>query len=116
MEDNIKKELAENVYEFLISAEDDMKKGRYNPAASSYFKAIAILSDINIYEKVGLLPKNHSERFLYLKMHFKEIYDIVNPLFRDYTDSYNKRLSKENVLLLKENVERIKKIFEEKSS
>ena len=116
MEDQIKKGLFENVHEFLISADDDIKKGRFNPAASSYFKAIAILSDISIYEKVGLLPKNHAERFLYLKMHFKEAYDIVSPIFKDYTDSYNKRISKENAFKLKENVEKIKNIFEEKDS
>jgi len=105
-------ELLENFEDFINSAEEDLSKGRFNPAVSSYFKAIAILCDFKIYEKVGLLPKNHSERFLYLKMHFKNVYDIVNPLFKDYTDSYNKRVSKENTLKLKENVDKIKRIFE----
>lgn len=111
MEDKIRNELIENFNDFITSAEEDLNKGRYNPAVSSYFKGIAILCDLNIYKKVGLLPKNHSERFLYLKMHFKEVYDIIDPLFKDYTDSYNKRVSKENAFKLKENVEKIKRIF-----
>ena len=112
MEDKIRSELIENFNDFLESAEEDLKKGRFNPAVSSYFKAIAILCDSNVYIKVGLLPKNHSERFLYLKMHFKEVYGIINPLFKDYTDSYNKRVTKENAFKLKENVNKIKRIFE----
>jgi len=112
MVDTIKKELAENFSDFINSAEEDMNKGRFNPAVSSYFKAIAILCDLNIYQKVGLLPKNHSERFLYLKMHFGEVYSLISPSFKDYTDSYNKRVSKENAVKLRKNVEKIKGIFE----
>ena len=112
MIDRIKEELHENFNDFMKSAEEDLKKGRYNPSVSSYFKAIAILCDSKIYQTVGLLPKNHSERFLYLKMHFKEVYEAVSPLFRDYTDNYNKRVSKEKAFKLKENVEKIKKSFE----
>ena len=112
MEDRIKDELNENFTDFISSAEDDFEKGRYNPSVSSYFKAIAILCDLNIYEKVGLLPKSHSERFLYLKMHFKEVYGLVSPLFNDYTDSYNKRALKENAVKLKENVDKIKGLFQ----
>ncbi|MBU0627701.1 MAG: hypothetical protein KKC75_00805 [Nanoarchaeota archaeon] len=116
MEDKIKNELNENFIDFISSAEDDFNKGRFNPSVSSYFKAIAILCDLNIYQKVGLLPKNHSERFLYLKMHFKEVYELVSPLFNDYTDSYNKRALKENASKLKENVKKIKGIFETEKS
>ena len=112
MNDKIGSEIIENFNEFISSAEEDIKNKRFNPAVSSYFKAIAILCDLNVYDKVGLLPKNHSERFLYLKMHFKEVYDIVDPLFKDYTDSYNKRISKDKALEMKENVEKIKRFFE----
>jgi hypothetical protein len=112
MDSMIGKELKDNIKQFIDSAEEDVKKERYNPAVSSYFKAIAILCDYKIYDKVSLLPKNHAERFLYLKMHFKEAYDIVSPLFREYTDSYNKRVSKENAINLRENVEKLKRIFQ----
>ncbi len=57
MEDKITKELMENFNEFVSSAEEDFKKQRFNPAAASYFKSIAILCDFGIYQKVGLLPK-----------------------------------------------------------
>ena len=114
MEEKIEKELMENFDDFLASAEEDIKKGRFNPSVSSYFKAVAILCDFYIYKKVGLLPKSHSERFLYLKMHFKDAYNIISPLFKNYTDSYNKRVSREDAFGLKENVEKIKRIFENK--
>src|SRR3972149_9178845 len=100
MDDQTRKELLENFSDFASSADEDLKKGRFNPSVSSYFKAIAILCDLNIYGKVGLLPKNHSERFLYLKMHFKEVYEIISPLFKDYTDSYNRRISRDNAIKL----------------
>jgi hypothetical protein len=114
MDDNISTDLSKNYDDFIKSAQEDINKERFNPAVSSYFKAIAIFCDLNIYKKVGLLPKNHAERFLYLKMHFKDAYEILSPLFKEYTDSYNKRISKEKALNLKENVEKIKTIFKDK--
>jgi len=110
MESDIKKSLEKNVEEFIQSGDEDLKKKRYNSAVSSYFKAIVVLCDLRIYEERSLLPKNHSERFYILRYHFKNIYEIINPLFKKYTDSYNLRLKMEDALILKENVEKIKKI------
>ena len=107
----IDKDLLENFKEFLESATRDLQEKRYNPAISSYFKAIAILCDYVIYQERGLLPKNHRERFLFLEMQFKEAYDLVSPLFKEYTDSYNLRIQKEKVVRLKESVEKLKRIF-----
>jgi uncharacterized protein (UPF0332 family) len=108
---DIDKDLLMNFQEFLESAEKDLQEKRYNPAISSYFKAIAILCDCAIYKERGLLPKNHRERFLFLELHFKEAHDLISPLFKEYTDSYNTRIQKEQVLRLKDCVERIKRIF-----
>lgn len=108
---DIKKDLLDNFKEFIASAERDFSEKRYNPAISSYFKAIAILCDYIIYNERGLLPKNHNERFLFLQLHFKEAYDIISPLFKEYTDSYNLRIQKEQVMGLKESVEKLKRIF-----
>ncbi|MFH1682519.1 MAG: hypothetical protein ABIA37_01860 [Candidatus Woesearchaeota archaeon] len=108
----IKQDLLDNFKDFVESAERDLQEKRYNPAISSYFKAIAILCDLMIYKEKGLLPKNHRERFLFLEINYKEAYDLISPLFKEYTDSYNLRIQKENVLRLKESVERLKEIFQ----
>ena len=104
-------DLWSNFQEFLASAEKDQQKQRYNPAISSYFKAIAILCDYNIYKTRGLLPKNHKERFLFLEVHYREAYELISPLFKEYTDSYNLRIKKEQVQRLKESVDKLKRIF-----
>lgn len=108
---DINQDLLSNFNEFIESAEKDFNEGRYNPSISSYFKAIAILCDYEIYKQRRLIPKNHKERFLFLEMHFKDAYDIVSPLFKEYTDSYNLRIKREQVLRLKESVEKLKRIF-----
>lgn len=107
----IGKDLMDNFRDFLNSAERDLQEKRYNPAISSYFKAVAILCDYVIYKERGLLPKNHRERFLFLELRYKEAFDLISPLFKEYTDSYNIRIQKEKVLRLKESVERLKRIF-----
>ncbi len=108
---DIKEDLKLNFKEFLINGNEQFEKGRFNTAVSSYFKAIAILCDLKIYEQRGLLPKNHTERFLFLQTHFKEAYNLVSSLFKKYTDSYNLRMNKKDALFLKENVEKIKKLL-----
>lgn len=105
------KDLLANFKEFLQSAERDLQEKHYNPAISSYFKAIVILCDYSIYKERSLLPKNHRERFLFLELHFKEAYNLISPLFKEYTDSYNTRIQKDQVIKLKENVEKLKRIF-----
>ena len=111
----IEDDLKANIKEFLESAERDFNEGKYNSAISSYFKAIATLCDLKIYELKRVLPKNHSERFLFLKTSFYEVYEIVSPLFDDYTKTYNLRLGRKEAMLFRKNVERIKQIFEKKT-
>jgi len=109
---DICKDLIANFKEFIASAERDFQENRYNPAISSYFKAIAILCDYVIYKQRGLLPKNHRERFLFLEQEFSSAYFLISPLFKEYTDSYNLRIQKEQVLRLKECVNELKRIFQ----
>ncbi len=108
---DIPQDLLDNFKEFIASAEHDFQEHRYNPAISSYFKAIAILCDYVIYKERGLLPKNHRERFLFLELHFKPAQELISPLFKEYTDSYNFRIQREQVLKLRENVTKLKTIF-----
>ena len=111
MVDEIVRNLKENIKEYIASGDEEIGKERYNSAVNAYFKAIAVLCDLKIYEKIRILPKNHSERFLFLKMHFQEAYQLINPLFDKYTTSYNLRLNKKDALEFKENVEKLKRIF-----
>ena len=50
-------------------------------------------------------------------MDFREAYELMQPLFKDYRDSYNMRLDKEDAMRLKKNVEKLATLFkiEEKS-
>jgi len=107
----VEEELRQNIREFIESGNDDLAKARYNSAVSAYFKAIAVLCDLKLYQKQRILPKNHSERFLFLQIHFPEAYSLLKELFEKYTDSYNLRLGKVDAELLKENVDKIKRIF-----
>ena len=107
----ISSDLLKNFEEFLESADRDFKEQNYNPSISSYFKAIAILCDYFIYRERGLLSKNHKERFLFLELHYSDAYHLISPLFKEYTDSYNVRIHKEQVVRLRDCVEKLKRIF-----
>jgi uncharacterized protein (UPF0332 family) len=96
------KELLENAKEFLESGNENLNKKRFNASVSDFFKAIAVLCDYLIYSHIKLLPKNHAERFSLLEKYFKEIYEKVSPLFKDYTNSYNLRMKEPDALKLKE--------------
>lgn len=108
---SIENGLKSNFREFLDSANDDLKKKRYNSAVSNYFKAIVILCDLKIYLDRNALPKNHTERFLFLNVHYKEIEEKLSKIFKKYTDSYNMKMSEEDALNLKKNVEEIRNLL-----
>ncbi len=111
----IEEDLKANIKEFLESAERDFAEERYNVAISSYFKAIAAICDLKIYELKRVLPKNHAERFIFLKTSFNEVYEILSPLFKEYTKTYNLRLGKKEALLFKENAKKIEQLFKERT-
>jgi hypothetical protein len=94
MEDDILK----NANESLESAEDDLKKNRFNSAIASFFRTIANLCDYIIYKEIKVLPKNHGDRFNLLEKYFPSIHVKVKEIFEIYRDSYNIRLSKKDAL------------------
>jgi len=91
-------DLLENAKEFIESGEDNIKKERYNVSVADFFKAIAVLCDYLIYKNIKTLPKNHLDRFNLLKAYFPEIYSVVSPMFRRYTESYNQRMTKQDAI------------------
>ena len=109
---SIEYDIKSNFKDFKASGDDELSKGRYNPAVVSYFKAIAVLCDLKIYMARGLLPKYHKERFLFLNVHFPEIAQILSGLFKKYTDSYNLRMSKTDAMEMQENVKKTEALFE----
>ncbi|MEK6823427.1 MAG: hypothetical protein AABY06_00170 [Nanoarchaeota archaeon] len=108
------KELIENIKEFLESGEDNLKKKRFNASATDFFKAIVVICDYLIYSNIKILPKNHSERFLLLSKHFKEIYSKVSELFPIYTKSYNFKIKKEDMLNIREYAYKLKSLIDKK--
>lgn len=108
-------EILENAKEFLASGEDNLKKERWNAAASDFFKAISNLCDFLIYKEMKIITKNHNERFELLRKYFKEIYSKVMLLFQTYRKSYNLRLKKEDARAVKNYAYELKNfIFDKK--
>tara|TARA_Y100000296_G_C5000468_1_gene169926 strand:- start:169 stop:504 length:336 start_codon:yes stop_codon:yes gene_type:complete len=108
---DISTDLTLNYEEFIKSGDDDLSKKRFNSAITWYFKAIVVYCDLEIYKKQGLLPKNHTERFLFMKMHFTKANSLVSKIFKKYTDTYNLRMSEKDVNYFKENAKKIKELF-----
>jgi len=109
-------ELMQNALEFIASGEDNLLKKRYNASVSDFFKAIVTLCDYLIYKDMKFLPKNHNERFEFLKNYFNEIYLKVFSLFQLYRDSYNLRLKKEDALKLRDLAHELRRTAENKKS
>ena len=104
-------EILENAKEFLESAEDSLKKERWNAAVSNYFKAIVTFCDYLIYKNIKAIPKNHNERFDLLKIHFNDLYIKIFDLFKKYRESYTLRLKKEDAIRLREYAYEIRNII-----
>lgn len=107
-------ELLNNADEFLESAKENLKKTRFNASVSDFFKAIVIMCDYLIYREIKALPKNHNERFTFLKTYFPEIYGKVSSLFGVYTDSYNLRLGEREAKKLQEYADGFRKHINDK--
>ena len=75
--------------DFLEEALSSESKGRYSPAVSNYYKALATLCSYLIISKVRKTPKNHTEVFLFLRVSFPEVHKIVDGVFTTHTDSYD---------------------------
>ncbi len=106
-------ELIENAEEFIASAEDNIKKERWNAAVADFFRAIANLCDYLIYKEIKIIPKNHAERFDLLKKYFINIFERVDKLFEKYRESYNLRMKEEDARMLKSYVEELKNAIRE---
>jgi len=103
--------LIENFEEYFSLGIDAFKKEKYNTATTLFFKAIAILCDLYILRKDGVIPSSHTNRFRILENKHPEVYKIADRDFPFYQDSYTKRMDQETAKLLKEDAETLKKML-----
>lgn len=103
----VESDLIENFKEFYLSATDDMKKGRFNSATDSFFKALVVLFDFAIHQRLKILPSNHTERFTILKVNFPSFYQTLDRLFGVYRKSYRIRMSRSDAEKIKNGVDKI---------
>ena len=52
-------------------------------------KSLFALCDYIIFKKYNKLPKNHKERFLFLEIKEKAIFEKVSLIWSQYTDTYS---------------------------
>lgn len=109
--DEKEKILTENFEEYYSLGISAFIKEKYNTATTLFFKAIVSLSDLFILRKEGITPSSHSNRFRILEEKYQDVYKIADRDFPFYQESYSKRMDKETAELLKEDVEKLKKII-----
>ncbi|MFH0962333.1 MAG: hypothetical protein V1820_06655 [archaeon] len=100
-------ELLENLNEFLSGARSEFKRGNCNSSATLYFKALATVGTLLVYEKYKILPKDHKERFSYLELIDKELVSLMKQVFSVYRRSYNLRLKRAEAEKVKNAVEEV---------
>ncbi|MBU0457797.1 MAG: hypothetical protein ABH824_07710 [Nanoarchaeota archaeon] len=108
MDENIKRILLKNFWEYFELAELAYERKKYNGAVTLYYKALVELGDLALLDSVGRLGANHTERFQMLEQYQPQLYSIASKLFRFYRDSYNKEISAVIAKVVKENVEEAK--------
>src|SRR3989344_703728 len=87
--------LKQGINEFIEGGLDEENKQMFRLAVTAYFKAISQICDLILFEKIGFMPKNHSERFRILEKNNKELYFLVDTTFKMYRDTYSKEMDKE---------------------
>ena len=98
------KELQENIQRLWRSAELIYKDGDYTSSTILYFKCIFGIMDLIIYQKLRVIPKDHTERFEILKEDFPKYYLILDKIYSIYRDTYSNRIEKEKCEGVKKNV------------
>lgn len=97
----------EGFEEFLGEGLSSEKRKHYRAAASNYYKAIAEVCSFLIKNKTGKIPSNHSEIFLFLKIHFPTIDEMIKPAFEVYTKAYDSSIDKDECEIIKNAIRKI---------
>ncbi|MBU2561129.1 MAG: hypothetical protein KKD17_02445 [Nanoarchaeota archaeon] len=106
--------LRENFEEYFSSAEEELKKNKFNSATTLFFKAICAGIDLFLLKKEGEVPSSHTHRFRIVQDRHPELYAIIDKDFPFYQDSYTKKMDEEAAEMMREDAERIKELSEER--
>lgn len=74
--------------DFYLEAISSESRGNFRVAISNYYKSLTEMCGYLVLKKLNKIPKNHNEIFLFLKVSFPEIYEIVNEAFKIYQETY----------------------------
>ena len=106
----MKKEILEKTArEYFNSAEDALKKERYNSAVVLFFKSLVAFIDLYILNVLGKTISSHTERFRIVREKFPDIYNILDKDFPFYQTSYIQIMSKELAEVIKEDAQTLAK-------
>ena len=94
--------LKKSAKEYFESAEDELKKERFNSAVVLFFKSLTSLADLFLLQNLGVPPSSHTDRFRMTKDNFEEIYDLLDKDFPFYQDSYVQIMTKELAEVIRE--------------
>ena len=97
-------ELVQKARNYFILARIAEKIEMYSKSASNYFKALSAINDFML-DKLNFKAKDHSERFMLLKSNLPELYIITDKLFSVYRRAYTSEINKDEIKLIKKNVE-----------
>jgi hypothetical protein len=95
----------EQVRTFMTSAEHIYMLGDYTSATILYFKTLYAIHDVILLERIGIAPKDHTERFRLLQKHFPDEYKVLDSEFNTYRSTYSRIISKETCDRIKTLVE-----------
>lgn len=90
---------------FKKSADNIYISKDYTSATILYFKTLFAVQDFLLLEKIGISPKDHTERFKQLKIDFSDMFKELDMEFSTYRDTYSKIIDKNTC-------DRIKKLIE----
>ncbi len=93
--------LKQTAKEYFQSADEELKKERYNSSVVLYFKSLISLTDLFILQKTGNTPSSHAKRFRITEEKFMDVYNIIDKDFPFYQDSYFQLMSKELAEVIK---------------
>ena len=99
--------LIKNLNLIISSADMVFDNDDYTSATILYFKALFAALDMIILKKLGITPKDHTERFRMLEKNMPEIYVLLDKYFRIYRDTYSVSIDKNTCTKIKDEVKRI---------
>ncbi len=90
---------------FKRSADTLFELKDFTSATILYFKTLFAIHDFVLEDKIGQSPKDHSERFRFLEIHFAQLYRELDKEFSTYRDTYSKIIDKDTCLRIKKLVD-----------